>query len=377
MGRMADLDEGTMVATKAMDISAFVTAFAANTKPQKESTELIANAGQQSADITGSAKFDGNIDLNLATALLLPLVNGVIGSAAQIPLDSSDWATATVTTVGTIVASTTSGYFVAMEVRGDATTGAVEPTGATDYENLPFDGADENNCVIWKFRDMLYKSTGHVSGFCTDKFFFIERVSEGCGSSNVFDTIALNVELTTLNIEKSDGTISQKQSIPWFAAKTNRSTDDDYKDITVTTESRPTEMVYVADDVTVRVDTEKYGTVHNFKLPYNRTVKQVDSVEPGVQIVVVGAPTLAGDLTLELDPEEYAIVQKSSVKSLAIVFNKGDGESAVFTYPESVFDEPEIQTNASEPKLMNVKIKPTGNSSQYMATVDVITATVY
>jgi len=49
----------------------------------------------------------------------------------------------------------------------------------------------------------------------------------------------------------------------------------------------------------------------------------------------------------------------------------------VFTYPESVFDEPEIQTNASEPKLMNVKIKPTGNSSQYMATVDVITATAY
>jgi len=102
-GRMTDLNTTTWVASKALDISAFVTAFTANTKPQKETVDLFANDGQQAADITGSAKYDGNIDLNMATGLLLPLVSGVIGGDTQVALAASVWALSTVTEVGDIV----------------------------------------------------------------------------------------------------------------------------------------------------------------------------------------------------------------------------------------------------------------------------------
>lgn len=377
LGKMSDLNTGTWVATKALDISAFVTAFTANTKPQKETVELLANDGQQAADITGSAKYDGNIDLNLATGLLMPLVSGVIGSGTQVALSASAWAITTVTAVGDIVLHSGGKYLVAQSVLGDATTGAVEPTiGAeVDYDDLAIDGADADNGVIWKLRDNLYNTPDMKTGFCTDKFFIIERVGEGCGSSNVFDTIALNVELTSFNIEKSDGAISQKQSIPFQATKTYRSSDADFEDITVTLETKPRELTYNAEHITVRVDTVKYGTVHNFKLPYTRNVTTVDSVEPGEQIVKVNAPTVSGDITNELDPAEYTKVLASDTKAVTVTFDRGDGEKATFTYPAVTFDEPEVQSNGNEPRLLMIMIKPTGNASVAMGSVDITTAT--
>jgi len=368
LGKMSDLDTGTWVATKALDISAFVTAFTANTKPQKETVELLANDGQQAADITGSAKYDGNIDLNLATGLLMPLVSGVVGAGIQVALTASDWVAETVTEVGDIVKHSGGKYLVAQSVLGDATTNTVEPaiTTEVDYDDLAIDGSDADNGVIWKLRDNLYNTPSMKTGFCTDKFFIIERVGEGCGSSNVFDTISLNVELTSFNIEKSDGSISQKQSIPFQATKTYRSSDADFEDITITLEVKPRELTYNAEHITVRVDTVKYGTVHNFKLPYTRNVTTVDSVEPGEQIVKVNAPTVSGDITNELDPAEYTKV-----------FDRGDGEKATFTYPVVTFDEPEVQVNGNEPRLLMIMIKPTGNATTAMGTVDITTATAW
>ena len=380
LGKMSDLNTSTWVATKALDISAFVTAFAANTKPQKETVELMANDGQQAPDITGSTKYDGNIDLNLATGLLLPLVSGVVGSGTQVALTASNWVAATVTAVGDIVKHSGGEYMVAQSVKGNATTHATtEPviTTEVDYDDLPFDGDDADNGVVWKLRDNLYNTPTMKTGFCTDKFFIIERVSEGCGSSNVFDTIALNVELTSFNIEKSDGAISQKQSIPWLSTKTYRSSDADYEDITVTAETKPKEFTYDADNITVRVDSVKYGTVHNFKLPYTRNVTNVDSVEPGEQIIKVNSPTLTGDITNELDPDEYSAVLKSPKKEITIDFDKGDGEKATFTYPAVTFDEPDVQVNGNEPRLLMIMLKPTGNATTAMGSVDITTATVW
>lgn len=380
LGKMSDLDTGTWVATKALDISAFVTAFTANTKPQKESVELMANDGQQSSDITGSAKYDGNLDLNLATGLLLPLVSGVVGTGTQAALTASDWTATTVTAVGDIVKHSGGKYMVAMSVKGNATTHATtEPliTAELDYDNLPFDGDDADNGVLWKLRDALYNTPAMKTGFCTDKFFIIERTGESCGSANVFDTISLNVELTSFNIEKSDGSISQKQSIPFQATKTYRSSDTDYNDITVTLETKPRDLTYNADHVTVRVDGERYGTVHNFKLPYTRNVATVDSVEPGEQIVKVNAPTISGDITNELDPAEYTTVLASATKEVTVTFDRNDGEKATFTYPSVVFDEPDIQVNGSEPRLLMIMIKPTGSASVAMGTADITTATVW
>jgi hypothetical protein len=379
LGKMSDLNTTTWVASKAWDISDFVGTFKADTKPQKTTVSRIANAGQQSADITGSAKFTGSIDIDMATSLLLPLVSGVIGKGTQTALTAPTWVTATVTAVGDIVKHSSGKYLVAQKVLGDMKTGATEPTitALTDYTDLTIDGSNALNGVIWKLRNTLYNSPDHNTGFCTEKFFIIERAGEGCGSSNVFDTIAINVELTYFTIEKSDGMLYQKQSIPWLSTKTSRSSDADYHDITVTLEVKPRDQVFKAKDITVRVDGVKYGTVHNFKLPYTRKVTAIDSVEPNEQIMKIDSPTLTGDITIELDPIEYAKVQASTTKAVTISFDHGDGEKMLATYPSVTFDEPEVQVNGNEPRLLMIMLKPTGNATTAMGTLNITTATAY
>ena len=377
LGLMSNLNLSTMEASKALDISAFVTNFNASTKQQTESVSLMANDGQQSADNIGSSKFEGTLDLNLATGLLSTLVGGVIGSSTQSALTADAWAADVVTAVGDIVKLSTGEYLVAQSVKGDKETGADEPdiTGKSDYDNLALDGADADNGVIWKLRDNLYNSPDHKTGFCTDKFFIIERVSEGCGETNVFDTVSLNVELTSFNIEKADGNIAQKQSISWLATSTKRSSDTDYLDITITTEVKPRELTYNAEHIKIRVDGAEYGTAHNFKLNYSRKVTATDSIEPNTQITKVDAPELTGDITIELDPAEYAIVQKSTEKVITIEFDRGDGEKALATYSKAVFNAPEVVVNGNEPRLLTIQIKPIGNSSSAMGTFNITTAT--
>jgi len=375
LGLMSNLNLSTMEASKALDISAFVTNFNASTKQQTESVSLMANDGQQSADNIGSSKFEGTLDLNLATGLLSTLVGGVIGSGdTPTDLDADAWSAGVDTAVGKIV-TFGGGYLVAQTIRGDGTTSDTEPTAANDYDNLPYDGEDANNGVVWKQRTNLYNSANHNTGFCTDKFFIIERVSEGCDETNIFDTVSLNVELTSFNIEKADGNIAQKQSISWLATSTKRSSDTDYLDITITTEVKPRELTYNAEHIKIRVDGAEYGTAHNFKLNYSRKVTAIDSIEPNTQITKVDAPELTGDITIELDPAEYAIVQKSTEKVITIEFDRGDGEKALATYSKAVFNAPEVVVNGNEPRLLTIQIKPIGNSSSAMGTFNITTAT--
>jgi len=203
IGRMDDLNQSTRVATKAIDISAFATTLTITDTPQTETVELMANGGQQAADITGSRKYSGTLDVNLATGIMIALVSANIGADDQIALVADAYtASPAVTLKDEVILHSGGKYLVA---QNDGTTSGTEPTITTeeDYDDLPVDGD-----VIWKLRDNLYSSSNHKSGFCTDKLFIIERVSEGCGESGVFDTIAENVELTSFTIEKAYSNIS-------------------------------------------------------------------------------------------------------------------------------------------------------------------------
>ena len=373
IGRMQDLNLISREASKAIDISGFTTSFSVEDKPQKETVELMANNGQQASDITGSRKYSGTLDLNMSAEILIALVSGVIGADTQVALTPPAYAAQAITK-DEVYLHTGGKYLVA---QNDGTS-VTEPTvGAEDdYTDLPIDGD-----VVWKLRHNLYSSSAHESGFCTDKFFIKERVSEGCGSSNVFDTIVENVELTSFVIEKADGAIATKQSIPFLATKSRRSSELDYEDITFATPATdifvPRDSIYKADDCTIRVDGDKYGTLYNFSLTYTRNATSKDSAEPGEQIIVVNSPTLGGEAVIQLDPIEYNKLIAQDIKEVVIVMTKGDGEKATFTYPTVTFDEPEVQTTGSEPRLLKAMLKPTGSATQYMCTVAIQTATNY
>lgn len=372
IGRMADLTQNVspMTATKYWDISEYAANFNLDITKQKQATTVVANAGQQSADIVGGVMVEGSIELNLPIEMLGLLVSGVYGAGVQSAVTADAWTTATVVAKGEIQKLSGGKYIVA---QNGGTTGATEPaiTGKANYDELEIDGN-----VIWVLRDNLYTSI-HNAGFCTDKYFIVQRVSEGCGATGVMDTIGLNVELGSLNIEKTDATIGMNQTVSLMATKGYFSTDDDFIDITTSTPVVLNGNYWTADDVLIRIDGEKYGTLYNFSANYTRNINMGTSTEPKERITKVDAPTLSGNVTLELDPVEFNKVYETDRKSVVVTFDKGNGEKVIFTYPITVFDNPKQVGNANEVRTFTADLKPIGNSTTPMATVTVQTGLTY
>ena len=371
IGRMADLNTGVspMTATKYWDISKYASNFNLDISKNKESVTVVANAGQQAADIVGGVMVEGSLEVNLPVEMMMLLVSGVYGTGTQAALTATTWALATVTVKGDIVKLSGGKYLVAI-IGG--TTGGTEPvvTAVANY------GTVTDGTVTWILRDTLYTST-HYSGFCTDKFFIVQRISEGCGSSNTMDTIALNVELGSLNIEKTDASIGNKQTVSLMATKGYFSTDSEFVDITTTTPVDFNEQYWVVDDCLIRIDGEKYGTLYNFSANYARNISMGTSTEPLERITKIDAPTLSGNVTLELDPVEFNIVYNVDRKSVVVTYDKGNGEKIIFTYPKTVFDNMKQSGNANEVRTMTADIKPIGDSTTPMATVTVQTGLSY
>ncbi len=371
IGRMADLNTGVspMTATKYWDISKYASAFSLDISKNKESVTVVANNGQQAADIVGGVMVEGSLELNLPAEMMMLLISGVYGTAVQTALTATTWAATVVTTKGSIVKLSGGKYLVA-KIGG--TTGSTAPivTSIANYRTVT-DGT-----VTWILRDNLYSST-HTAGFCTDKFFIVQRVAEGCGSSNTMDTIALNVELNALNIEKTDSSVGNKQSLSLVATKGYFSTDSNFVDITTTSPVNFNEEYWTVDDVLVRIDGAKYGTMYNFSANYARNISMGTSTEPLERITKVDAPTLSGNVTLELDPTEFNVVYNVTRKSVVVTYDKGNGEKIIFTFPKTVFDNMKQSGNANEVRTMTADIKPVGDSTTAMATVTVQTGLSY
>ena len=224
----------------------------------------------------------------------------IIGKAPTFafgPKVASLWATATAHTQGDVVKLTTGEYLGA---QNNGTTGATEPviTTETDWGNLALDGT-----VLWKLRTTLYEAGDYETNFCTEKMAIIERNAEGCGGVNVFDRILEGVELTYYAVQKDDGVIVSTQNIPFMAIKERRSSEPGFEDITVTNVIKPREDYFTAENVLIRVDGQKYGTLLNFMLEYTRNVTMRTSTEPNERIVVVDKPTFTGSGTIKLDPK--------------------------------------------------------------------------
>lgn len=370
VGRMSDLTANTL--SKAIDISAFASEISIMDKPQKKTVEVVNNNGQQSSDITGSTKYEGTVVIHNArglSAMLMAAVYGKKETPVFAPLSAPAWATTTAHLKGDIVQLSGGKFLVAQNA---GTTGGVEPVlgSEVDYDNL----ASLDGDIVWKLRDNLYQGEYETS-FCTDKLILIERASEGCGSANVYDRILENVEFTYCSIAKSDGMISSEQNIPFMATKERRSSQDDFVDVTVTTTISPREDYWLSDNCTIRVDGVKYGTLLNFNLDYTRNVTMTDSTEPFEQIVSNGSPGFTGAGTIKLDPVEYEALLKTDKKTVDIVCDGYDGEKVVYALPSVTFDEPEINREGSREFWMNFVMKPTGDSTQAMASVTVTTST--
>ena len=255
--------------------------------------------------------------------------------------------------------------------QNNGTTGATEPviTTETDWDNLALDGT-----VLWKLRTTLYEAGDYETNFCTEKMVIIERNAEGCGGVNVFDRILEGVELTYYAVQKDDGVIVSTQNIPFMAIKERRSSEPGFEDITVTNVIKPREDYFTAENVLIRVDGQKYGTLLNFMLEYTRNVTMRTSTEPNERIVVVDKPTFTGSGTIKLDPVEYELLRKISTKSITISMNGYDGETVNITVPKTQFINPTINKEGSREFWMDFTLNPTGNLDNAMAKVDITTA---
>lgn len=369
IGWQSDLSGNTLA--KAVDISSFVTALTVTETPQTKEIMPMSNGGQQSATITGSTKVNGSINMSTPRALLAMLVRGVMGKpTTSQALTAPSWVTTTVTLKGDIVKLAGGQYLVAQNA---GTTGAAVPTITTevDYQDL----ATLDGTVRWKVRTNLYERLQHKTGFCTDKLIIIQRNGENCGSSNKFDRILENVDITSLLISKQDGAVAADQSIPFMAEKVRRSTQDNFTDVTVTSTITIREDYWLNDDVTILVDGSAYGTLLNFDLTYTRNVTQLDGTVPGQSVTSSDAPTFTGNGTIRLSPSEYEKLLKTNMKSVTITFNGYNGEYALFTMPKTQFHTPAENVSGAREMWMDFQLKPVGNYTTPMATIDIKTST--
>ena len=91
IGWQSDLSGNTL--SKAVDISAFVTALTVTETPQTKDIMPVSNNGQQSATITGSTKVNGNISMSTSRALLSMLIRGTMGKpTTSQALTADTWA---------------------------------------------------------------------------------------------------------------------------------------------------------------------------------------------------------------------------------------------------------------------------------------------
>ena len=369
IGWQSDLSGNTL--SKAVDISAFVTALTVTETPQTKDIMPMSNGGQQSATITGSTKVNGSINMSTPRALLAMLVRGIMGKpTTSKALTAPSWVTTTVTLKGDIVKLAGGQYLVAQNA---GTTGATAPTITTevDYQDL----ATLDGTVRWKVRTNLYERLQHKTGFCTDKLIIIQRQGEGCGSSNVFDRILENVDITTFLFSKQDGAVAADQSIPFLAESVRRSSNSSFIDVTVTNTITIRPDYWLNDDVTILVDGSAYGTLLNFDLTYTRNVTQLDGTVPGQSVTSSDTPTFTGNGTIRLSPSEYEKLLKTNTKSVTITFNGYDGEYALFTMPSTQFHTPAENVSGAREIWMDFQMKPLGNSTTPMATIDIKTAT--
>lgn len=357
--------------SKAIDLSAFAEEVTITDNFNMREINPVNNNGQNAGSVVGDAVFEGNLNLNTARALSSMFMAAIIGKAPTFafgPKVASSWATATAHMQGDVVKLTTGEYLVA---QNNGTTGATEPviTTETDWDNLALDGT-----VLWKLRTTLYEAGDYETNFCTEKMVIIERNAEGCGGVNVFDRILEGVELTYYAVQKDDGVIVSTQNIPFMAIKERRSSEPGFEDITVTNVIKPREDYFTAENVLIRVDGQKYGTLLNFMLEYTRNVTMRTSTEPNERIVVVDKPTFAGSGTIKLDPAEYELLRKISTKSITISMNGYDGETVNITVPKTQFINPTINKEGSREFWMDFTLNPTGNLDNAMAKVDITTA---
>jgi len=368
IGLQSDLTGNVL--SKAVDISAFVTEFTSNETPQTKEVMPMSSGGQQSSTITGSTKYNGTMNMSIPRALLPLIIRGVYGKPTTSQALTADaWITLTSTLKGDIVKLTGGKYLVAQNA---GTTGATEPTITTevDYQDL----ATLDGTVKWKLRNALYERLVHKTGFCTDKFVIIQRRGEGCGSLNVSDKIFENVDLTYFTISKQDGAVAADQSIPFMAETVRRSSQVDFVDVTVTTTLNIREDYWKQDDILIRVNGAKYGTLLNFELTYTRNVTQADSTEPFKQIQYSDAPTLTGTGTIRYDPIEYEKLLPTQKYAVTIAFDGIDGEYALFEFPATQFHTPAEDIAGAREIWMKFEMKPTGNATTPMGTVDIKTS---
>lgn len=370
LGFMKDLTGNVL--SKAIDISKYVENFDYNSSQQSKETTRTNNNGQGTKTITGKEVYEGTLTMDSARPIMATLMAAVIGKPTGFTFaahSAAVWATATAHLAGDIVKLSGGGFLVAQNA---GTSGATEPTITTevDYDDLPVDGD-----IVWKYRTELFEGLGYGTSFCTEQMIIIERAGEGCGSSNKFDRIVTGVELGYLTMGQVDGTVVSSQAIPFVARDERRSSKADFDDITITTVSTPREDYFQNNQCTIRVKDEVYGTLLNFDLTYTRNTTAKDRVgELTEKTVSVDAPTFTGNVSLKFDPAEYEELKPTQTYSVEIILDALDGEKVVTTIPNCQFHSPTVDREGSREWWLAAQLKPTGDLSNPMATINVSTS---
>jgi hypothetical protein len=348
----------------------------APTQKTEQNTEM-AQDGQATAMDTGSLDFAGNMNFKMKTSLVPIILHSVAGKSTKADATLDTWTASTTYLApankyssGQVVNHSDGLHsLVVKAVSGTGTSGATEPdlTGKNEYDTVV------DNEITWIVRDKLHKHTGATDQDMQSIGVICEDYSAQNGGSTFMQYFSGNF-FNSFQTGKSNGDIVFKNDIPTVGIGYRDNTQDDWQNITPSSEVEIKDRPYSFDDMKVEVNGVQPESASEFTLTLNRNVAVEDEVKQGSKDFNVPVLTMDGNLRLKFTKEEWAKAFANTTSEVVITYENRTGDKVILTFPQVKFMLGTIEKSTDAFTYVSVPLSPSGTVNQKTMTYEVVSS---
>jgi hypothetical protein len=337
----------------------------------------MAQDGQATAIDTGSLDFAGNMNFKMKTSLVPIILHSVAGKSTKADATLDTWTASTTYLApankyssGQVVNHSDGLHsLVVKAVSGTGTSGATEPdlTGKNEYDTVV------DNEITWIVRDKLHKHTGATDQDMQSIGVICEDYSAQNGGSTFMQYFSGNF-FNSFQTGKSNGDIVFKNDIPTVGIGYRDNTQDDWQNITPSSEVEIKDRPYSFDDMKVEVNGVQPESASEFTLTLNRNVAVEDEVKQGSKDFNVPVLTMDGNLRLKFTKEEWAKAFANTTSEVVITYENRTGDKVILTFPQVKFMLGTIEKSTDAFTYVSVPLSPSGTVNQKTMTYEVVSS---
>ena len=364
-----ETEKGVTPATISKAYSTKVLSYSLAETQKTEKNPLLGNGGQASGTDFGTSDYAGNIDCKYTGGIMPILLNHIIGKATKTDANGGAWGSATVYAVGDIVAHSNTTNDLVCFTAGTSDTSEPDVSSSNDGDKVT-DGT-----VVWVVRPKLYSYTGS-SQQCLETVGIEHQIQTGCEVTPVnFKERFTGVFFNSLELKKASGDIVYKYSLPAVAMGKIDSEQDDYTDLTITSEESIVDNAFGFDDLTITVGGSEVSNASNLMLTVNRNTTLVDGIKKGEKIDNTPIMEVSGDMRVKFTIEQYTEAYDNSSKAVVMTFAKTNGDKFVVTLPSVELLRSPLSYSTDEPIYLTIPLNAKGDENTATLSYSCISAT--